>query len=307
MLTAESIARALGRARKIERDWISSCPVAAHGKGRGDQNPSFSIIDGDDRVLVHCHAGCSQEEVIGSLKARGLWSSNDEGGLVGPIPHSSCASSPTFSSGGGSSRYCQQLWDQSEAAQGTLAEKYLGCRGLTGPIPPMIRYLPNHNHDNGDQYPVMLGGVSVYPDNKICGVHRTFLDPRGTGKAEISPNRKMLGQIKGGAVQLAIPDQRLAIAEGIETALSVQQATGIPTWAALSTGGVEGLVIPEPSILKDVLICADNDIPGRAAASTAAEKWVDIGHSVQIAYPPPGQDFNDLLTDKPKPSKVNNK
>jgi putative DNA primase/helicase len=29
--------------------------------------------DVDGKVLLHCHAGCSQHDVIDALKARGLW------------------------------------------------------------------------------------------------------------------------------------------------------------------------------------------------------------------------------------------
>ena len=38
-----------------------------------DQNPSLSITERDGKVLVHCHAGCPQAEVIGELRARGIW------------------------------------------------------------------------------------------------------------------------------------------------------------------------------------------------------------------------------------------
>lgn len=43
--------------------WIALCPV------HGDKNPSLSIKLVEDRILVHCFAGCSAEEVT---KAVGL-------------------------------------------------------------------------------------------------------------------------------------------------------------------------------------------------------------------------------------------
>jgi DNA primase len=46
---------------------MAKCP--AHN----DNNPSLSIREVDGRVLVHCHAGCRQSDVIGVLEARGLW------------------------------------------------------------------------------------------------------------------------------------------------------------------------------------------------------------------------------------------
>jgi|ERR1017187_1735973 hypothetical protein len=65
-MTADFIARALG-ARRSGSGWMAKCP--AHE----DNGPSLSICDRDAKLLVHCHAGCSQLEVIEALRARGLW------------------------------------------------------------------------------------------------------------------------------------------------------------------------------------------------------------------------------------------
>jgi hypothetical protein len=64
--TAEFIARALG-GRKSGSRWMARCP--AHE----DRSPSLSIIERNGRVLVHCHSGCAQADVIAALRARGLW------------------------------------------------------------------------------------------------------------------------------------------------------------------------------------------------------------------------------------------
>src|SRR5262245_49459435 len=66
-VNAHNIARALN-ARRNGRNWTAPCP--AHD----DRTPSLSIKQADDKVLVHCHAGCSQQEVIDALRGRGLWS-----------------------------------------------------------------------------------------------------------------------------------------------------------------------------------------------------------------------------------------
>lgn len=49
--------------------WAALCPAHA------DRNPSLSIADKDGKILVRCHAGCTQESVIKALKEMGLWSS----------------------------------------------------------------------------------------------------------------------------------------------------------------------------------------------------------------------------------------
>ena len=68
-LDAEQIARALDKGRRSGEGWVACCP--AHD----DANPSLSVTDNPDggAPLVHCHAGCSQDAVLGELKARGLW------------------------------------------------------------------------------------------------------------------------------------------------------------------------------------------------------------------------------------------
>src|SRR5262245_60036650 len=66
-MNAENIARALG-GRKAGDSWVAPCP--AHD----DRTPSLSIRDSDHgKVLVHCHAGCDQRDVIAALKEQGLW------------------------------------------------------------------------------------------------------------------------------------------------------------------------------------------------------------------------------------------
>lgn len=62
----ETIVCAL-EARRSGSTWMAKCP--AHE----DSNPSLSIREDGDKILLHCHAGCSQTDVIAALKARGLW------------------------------------------------------------------------------------------------------------------------------------------------------------------------------------------------------------------------------------------
>ncbi len=65
-MTADSIARAL-KARRSGTGWMAKCP--AHD----DKNPSLSIREVDGKVLLHCHAGCAQRDVIDTLKSSGVW------------------------------------------------------------------------------------------------------------------------------------------------------------------------------------------------------------------------------------------
>lgn len=49
------------------QQWSAKCPVAANHRG-GDRNPSLSVSVGHgDKVLMHCHRGCTLPEVAGAI------------------------------------------------------------------------------------------------------------------------------------------------------------------------------------------------------------------------------------------------
>ena len=78
----------------------------------------------------------------------------------------------------------------------------------------------------------------------------------------------------------------LMVGEGIETCLAAMQATGHPAWAALSTSGLRSLDLPRD--VRDVIVLADGDEPGEAAARDCARRWKREGRRVRIARPPTG-------------------
>lgn len=72
-MQAEEIAKQLGNAKKVNGQWIASCPVPGHGRGNGDKNPSLSITEGPDgKALFHCHGGCDQQTVFQVIRERGM-------------------------------------------------------------------------------------------------------------------------------------------------------------------------------------------------------------------------------------------
>ena len=144
----------------------------------------------------------------------------------------------------------------------------------------------------------MIAKVSLWTPERSSGIgiHRTYLNSDGSGKADVTPNKMMWGAINGGSVQLEPAGEMLALAEGVETALSVYQMTGLPTWAGLSAGGIKGLVLPVLPLAQCIYIFADHDPVGLKAADEAANKWVYEGRTIKVIHPPDwGQDFNDVL------------
>ncbi|MDM7461460.1 MAG: hypothetical protein P3X24_007425, partial [bacterium] len=69
-LTLAGIIPYLHNARRLrDGEWIASCPLPSHGRGRGDLNPSLSISESPDgELLVHCHAGCDSREILRELR-----------------------------------------------------------------------------------------------------------------------------------------------------------------------------------------------------------------------------------------------
>ncbi len=186
----------------------------------------------------------------------------------------------------------RRIWREAGSADDTLVETYLRERGIRPPIPPSLRYAHLQHGPTGLMLPAMVGAVQA-PDRSVTGMHRTFLTMDGTKKAPVSQNKMMLGKCAGGAVRLAAVAEKLALAEGIETGLSILAATNISTWATLSTSGLKAVILPDE--VREVIICADGDEVGEKAANDAAQRFLREGRVVRIARAPAGMDFNDLL------------
>ena len=266
---------------------MACCP--AHD----DSEPSLSIRDADDgKLLVHCHAGCNQESVIAALRARGLW---PQKGLH-PFKRSAPRAAATRQPDRGDAKRTEAalaIWRATTPADGTRVEAYLASRGLHHPPPPSIRFHADLKHPSGGIWPAMVALVTRGSDDTPLAIHRTFLARDGRGKAPVDRQKMMWGRCRGGAVRLASAGDLLMVGEGIETCLAAMQATGHAAWAALSTSGLRTLDLPDD--VREVIILADGDKPGEAAAGHAARRWKREGRRVRIAHPPQGMDFNDML------------
>jgi putative DNA primase/helicase len=288
-MTAEAIAKALG-GRKAGGSWTARCP--AHD----DRTPSLSIRDSDrGKVLVHCHAGCDQRDVIVALKEQGLWSDHGPRSLS-QVARRMPVKRQQDQDDARRSEAAFAIWQFAKPAQGTPVETYLTSRGIDLPTPDSLRFHVGLRHPSGGIWPAMIALVTDGEDGTPLAIHRTFLNADGGGKAPIEPQKMMLGPCRGGAVRLADPGEVLMIGEGIETCFAAMQATGQPAWAALSTSGLRALDLPKA--VRDVIVLADGDEAGEAAARDCALRWQREGRRIRIARPPQGMDFNDMLMDR---------
>jgi hypothetical protein len=98
-------------------------------------------------------------------------------------------------------------------------------------------------------------------------------------------------------VRLAPAGPVLAIAEGIEDALTFMQATGTPSWAAISDSGVRSFVPPPLAETTTLILIEDNDKngAGQQATAAAARRFAKAGYEIKIARPAVGKDLNAAL------------
>src|SRR5438093_4378090 len=286
-VSADTVVKALG-GRRAGRGWVAHCP--AHN----DRHPSLSIDTRRGKLLFFCRAGCTQAALVAALRARGLWGP----GRLGTAPIGSAKQQHDTKAGEASDRQrteiALRIWDETRRpAVATPVEKYLQPRGITIPAPHVLSFHPGLRHPSGGVWPAMVALVTRGTDGEPIGIHGTFLSGDSSGKAPVDRQKMMLGPCRGGAVRLGPVGAQLMIAEGIETALSAMQATGRPTWAAMSAPALRSLHLP-PEV-REVIVLADGDDAGESAAKPAALRWTREGRLVRIARPPAGVDCNDML------------
>lgn len=185
-----------------------------------------------------------------------------------------------------------------EVKPGDVVHRYLASRGVDELIyPAALRFAPNLRDGEGGIRPCMVAMVGVYGSDKFVSMHRTFLKPDGSGKADMpSPRKMMPGALPDGAC-VALSDfsgGTLGIAEGIETAMSASALYGLPVWAALNTTMLQKWTPPEGC--DEVAIFGDNDASfgGQAAAYGLAYRLagkVPVNVHIPDAV---GEDWNDV-------------
>jgi putative DNA primase/helicase len=293
-MNAAAIAATLGDARREGRAWRCRCPVHC--------GVSLVLRDGDNgRVLATCWGGCNRLEVLAELRRCGLLD-----GRATYAPR--IVSTPRGNDDALRTAHALDIWRGARNGADTIARAYLASRGIVlDRWPPSLRFNPRCPRPKDDAgsfvspLPAMVALVE-HVERGPAAVHCTYLRPDGGDKADTDTKKAIFGPVGGGAVCFGAPriGGWLAIAEGIETALSVVMACTMPTWAALSAGGIKNLILPPEAT--HVVICADNDASGTGErnAHAAAARWLAEGRHVRLAMPPlPDTDFNDVLTGCP--------
>lgn len=296
MTEAEQVARALN-GQKSGRGWICLCPAHDNTK-----TPALSVSNGSDgRLLVKCHAGCDGRSVMAELQRRGIISGRGHNAKPPNPTELKRQKAEDLRRQAYRLKVSHDLFRAAISCEGTAAERYLcEVRGITGlrfnKMKNTLRFHPETLHSSsGQKLPAILAQIRG-PKGEPLGIHRTYLKPDGSGKADVTPAKMMLGPSSGGSVRFGPDAPVIALAEGIETALSVARASRLTVWATLSTSGMKGLILPPPPVAGVVILCADNDEAGLSAAEIMAGRLHAEGRAVSIIHPArAGDDFNDVL------------
>ncbi|MFM2059475.1 MAG: hypothetical protein RLY71_3860 [Pseudomonadota bacterium] len=199
-----------------------------------------------------------------------------------------------------------RLWEACRPlSPGDVATRYLQQRLRCTPavLPLCLRLHPalDYWHDGArlGTFPALVASITS-PAGELLALHRTYLDASGR-KASLpdgAPVKKLTraaGYLMGGCIRLAEPDAAglLGVAEGIETALAASLAGSLPVVAAYSAGALAAW--QWPASVRHVVVCADNDPAGAAAAHELGQRALSAGLRVHVATPSvPGLDWCDI-------------
>ena len=197
------------------------------------------------------------------------------------------------------------VWRSAEPLRNCVAAHYMERRGfevLSGHWPQSLRCTRLDYWHDGIKlgtFPVMLSAVQGR-HGRMVALHRTYLNDDAT-KANVPTIKKLsgaFGAVMGAAVRLFPAAERIGAAEGIETAVAACLGSGIPTWAAVSAGGLEAFVWPAPAC--DLFVFADNDENqrGQQAAQRLACRASSAGLAVRVLTPSEaGSDWADVYAE----------
>jgi hypothetical protein len=163
-------------------------------------------------------------------------------------------------------------------------------RGIDRPLPPALAFLPPAKPDH---HPALIAAYGVPEESEpgllaeprqVGAVHLTLLQPDGGAKADVGRTKISIGSHAGLPIVLAPPNDLLglAIAEGLEDALSVHAATGLGAWAAGGATFMPALAAQLPSYIECVTVVVDDDNAGLHSSDELASRLNQRGFQVEF-------------------------
>jgi hypothetical protein len=172
---------------------------------------------------------------------------------------------------------------QTKSPNGTPVHAYLLGRGIAIQPPDCIRFRQNAYGSYG-----AMVALATDAAGEVLAIQQVYLTAEGK-KAPLDPVKRTNKAVEGWAERSAVrlPGREpLVLCEGVETALSIWQATGQEVWACLGISNIARAPMPEKSM---VVIARDGDAPGSKAEGQilrTASSLVARGMTVHMATPP---------------------
>ena len=196
----------------------------------------------------------------------------------------------------------RRLFRMTQPFSGTLADSYLRQRGiLRASLHPALRFQPSCYYRDlvsgrTSRYPALIAAVTDQAGT-VTGVHRTWLDPDGDGKARVDDPRRALGGLLGNAVRFHFPVHGLvpvmAAGEGLESMLSLSHVMpGMPMVSALTANHLAAF--RPPTGCRRLYVAADADAAGRHGIEGLSGRAQALGILPLVLAPELG-DFNEDL------------
>ena len=196
----------------------------------------------------------------------------------------------------------RRLFRMTLPLSGTLADSYLRQRGiLRASLHPALRFHPSCYYRDfvsgrTSSYPALIAAVTDQA-GAITGVHRTWLDADGDGKARVDDPRRALGGLLGNAVRFHFPIHGvlpvMAAGEGLESMLSLWHVMpDIPMVSALTANHLAAFRPPAGCLR--LYVAADTDAAGRHGIEGLSRRAQALGILPLVLTPELG-DFNDDL------------
>lgn len=190
-----------------------------------------------------------------------------------------------------------------------VAHRYLTSeRGITCDLGTDIKTAGIYDKGAGKNFPALVA-FARNSEGNITGGQRLLLDGKTGTKANVDIARKSFGSISGSFVEISQPNNEKGnftiIAEGLETALSVNQSlrehnniTNGTKVKLLCSLGISNIKNYSPSKAEKIIIAADNDRQNAITAKTIENAKAELqakGAIVEIVRPEVQGDFNDML------------
>jgi hypothetical protein len=196
----------------------------------------------------------------------------------------------------------RRMFDMTQPLFRTLADSYLRQRGiLRASLHPALRYHPSCYYRDlasgrTSSYPALIAAVTDQAGT-ITGVHRTWLDPEGEGKARVDNPRRALGGLLGNAVRFRFPVDGpvpvMAAGEGLESMLSLSSMMpDMPMVSALTANHLTAFRPPMGCLR--LYVAADADAAGRRGIEGLSRRAQALGILPLVLAPELG-DFNEDL------------